>query len=273
MMKALSLRFTALSVVILTFCAAVPAEAGEFFYSGRAKKLTAKATVLSDRYTLVTMINQELVGLEDALREAAEDGLRFKVIPMRNRGVELTIIFPEPIVKVNVSVKKRRKLNFQVIYQSREDLMRDRIRKRLYVPVPSSFVAGQYSDAERLLRTGNLKDALVEYNELSEEYALRAWAQLRLGDIALLGGDTRGACRRYGGVNEAFRSQISGMLAVLRRQVLACGWGRDSRPDWDVMLMRADRTGGRVGEYLRAEVVWAMGQVATADEVDLVLES
>ena len=272
MMKALSLRFTALSVVILTFCAAVPAEAGEFFYSGRAKKLTAKATVLSDRYTLVTMINQELVGLEDALREAAEDGLRFKAVPMRNRGVELTIIFPEPIVKVNVSVKKRRKLNFQVIYQSREDLMRDRIRKRLYVPVPSSFVAGQYSDAERLLRTGNLKDALVEYNELSEEYALRAWAQLRLGDIALLGGDTRGACRRYGGVNEAFRSQISGMLAVLRRQVLACGWGRDSRPDWDVMLMRADRTGGRVGEYLRAEVVWAMGQVATADEVDLVLE-
>ena len=78
------------------------------------------------------------------------------------------------------------------------------------------------------------------------------------------------ACR-YGGANEVFRSQISGMLAVLRRQVLACGWGRDSRPDWDVMLMRADRTGGRVGEYLRAEVVWAMGQVATADEVDLVL--
>ena len=60
-----------------------------------------------------------------------------------------------------------------MIIRAREDLMRDRIRKRLYVPVPSSFVAGQYSDAERLLRTGNLKDALVEYNELSEEYALR----------------------------------------------------------------------------------------------------
>jgi len=265
-------RFVALSVVFLTLFTSLPALAGEFFYSGRAKKLTAKATVLSDRYTLITMLNQEVPGLEDALREAEVDGLRFKATPMRNRGVELSIIFPEPIVKVNVSVKKRRKLTFAVEYQSREDLMRDRIRRRLYVPVPSSFVAGQYSDAERLLRTGNLKDALVEYNELSEEYALRAWAQLRLGDIALLGGDTRGACRRYGGVNEAFRSQISGMLAVLRRQVLACGWGRDSRPDWDVMLMRADRTGGRVGEYLRAEVVWAMGQVATADEVDLVLE-
>ena len=90
--------------------------------------------MLSDRYTLVTMINQELDGLEDALREAAEDGLRFKAVPTRNRGVELTIIFPEPIVKVNVSVKKRRKLNFQVIYQSREDLMRDRIRKRSTCP-------------------------------------------------------------------------------------------------------------------------------------------
>ena len=123
------------------------------------------------------MINQELVGLEDALREAAEDGLRFKAALMRNRGVELTIIFPEPIVKVNASVKKRRKLNFQVIHQSHEDPMRDRIRKRLYVPVPSSFVAGRYSDAERLLRTGNLATRfLVEYNELSEEYALRASA-------------------------------------------------------------------------------------------------
>ena len=267
-----SLRLLAQSVVFLTMLVPLQAMAGEFLYEGRAKKLTAKATVLSDRYTLVTMLNQEVPGLIAALKDADVEGLRFKAVPMRSRGVELSIVFPEPIIAVKVQVKKRRKLTFQVTYQSREDLMRDRIRKRLYVPVPSSFVAGQYSDAERLLRTGNLKDALVEYNELSEEYALRAWAQLRLGDIALLGGDTRGACRRYGAVSEAFRSQISGMLAVLRRQVLACGWGRDSRPDWDVMLMRADRTGGRVGEYLRAEVVWAMGQVATADEVDLVLD-
>ena len=148
-------RFVALSVVFLTLFTSLPALAGEFFYSGRAKKLTAKATILSDRYTLITMLNQEVPGLEDALREAEVDGLRFKATPMRNRGVELSIIFPEPIVKVNVSVKKRRKLTFAVEYQSREDLMRDRIRKRLYVPVPSSFVAGQYSDAERLLRTGN----------------------------------------------------------------------------------------------------------------------
>ena len=42
MMKALSLRFTALSVVILTFCAAVPAEAGDLLAS---QKPTAKATV------------------------------------------------------------------------------------------------------------------------------------------------------------------------------------------------------------------------------------
>ena len=93
--------------------------------------------------------------------------------------------------------------------------MRDRIRKRLYVPVPSSFVAGQYSDAERLLRTGNLKDALVEYNELSEEYTLELLGAARLGDIALLGAiPVVPVAVRYGGVNEAFRSQISGMLAV-----------------------------------------------------------
>ncbi len=234
------------------------------------KKGTIKTSKLSDGYTLLMVAKPAVEGLEEAFAKARVAGLRYKIRPLRKGASEIRLVLPDPIKSFSVK-RAKRKVSITVQYQTRASNMKDRIRARLFVPVPSSFVAGRFSSAERLLRRGNLEDALANYKDLSEEYALRAWSQLRLSDIALLSGDTRGACRRYERVVEAYRVQVSGMLAQLRRQVLGCGWRPEDKPDWDVMLERADRVRGRIGKYIREEAIWAMNQVSTPDEVDLTL--
>jgi tetratricopeptide (TPR) repeat protein len=225
---------------------------------------------LSDGYTLLMIAKPAIAGLGEALEKAKVAGLRYKITSLRKGASEIRLVLPDPIKSFKVT-RARRKVKIVVEYQRRASNLRDRIEARLFVPVPSSFVAGRFSAAERLMRRGNLEDALANYKELSEEYALRAWSQLRLSDIALLSGNTRGACRRYERVAESYRVQVSGMLAQLRRQVLGCGWRPEDKPDWDVMLERADRVRGQIGNYIREEAIWAMNQVATPDEVDLTL--
>ena len=237
----------------------------------KAKKGKVTAWKLNDGYTMLALVKPAIAGLEDAIREEMIPGMRFKVTPIHGGAQELKITLRDPILKYSASFKRGR-LRFELDYQTREDNMIQRIKSRLFVPVPSSFVAKRFSAAESLLRRGQIEDALASFKDLSEEYALRSWSQLRLSDIALLSGDTRGACRRYGTVVQAHRVQISGMLAQLRRQVLGCGWREDDKPDWDVMLERADRVRGSIGKFIREEAVWAMNQVATAAEVDLTLQ-
>jgi len=235
------------------------------------KKGTVSSWRLNDGYTILAVVRPAVPELEKAIQEEMVPGMRFKVTPIHGGAQEVQIILADPILKHSVSLKKGR-LKFEFHYQTREENMILRIKSRLFVPVPSSFVARRFSAAESLLRRGRIEDALATFKDLSEEYALRAWSQLRLSDIALLSGDTRGACRRYGAVVQAYRVQVSGMIAQLRRQVLGCGWRKDDKPDWDVMLERADRVRGNIGKFIREEAIWAMNQVATSNEVDLTLQ-
>ncbi len=236
-----------------------------------SKKGKVSSWKMNDGYTLMAIVRPGVEGLEEAIRQEMVPGMRFKVTPIHGGAQEVKISLADPILKHSVT-RNRGRLRFEIQYQTREENMILRIKSRFFVPVPSSFVAKRFSASESLLRRGRLEDALASFKDLSEEYALRAWSQLRLSDIALLTGDTRGACRRYGAVVQAYRVQIPGMLAQLRRQVLGCGWREDDKPDWDVMLERADRVRGSIGRYIREEAIWAMNQVATPDEVDLTLQ-
>jgi len=236
-----------------------------------ARKGKATASLLIDGYTLVVVVQPRIKNLDaDKLVKDPIEGMRVAVQPIGRNEQEILISMPHPVQRF--SVKRRRgRLKIEIDYQERIKVMQQRVRETLTVPVPSTFVGHHFSAAEKLMRGGRFEDALVQYQELSGEYELRAWSQLRLGDIALLGDDLRGACRRYRDVVEAFGVRVSGMMARLRRQVLGCSWSRGAAADWDVMLERADRVPGRVGKFIRTEALWSMRQVDKAQELDLAL--
>ena len=157
------------------------------------KKGSVSAWKMNDGYTIMAIVRPAVAGLENAIRAEMVPGMRFKVTPIHGGAQEVQISMADPILKHSAS-RKRGRLRFEINYQTREENMILRIKSRFFVPVPSSFVAKRFSASESLLRRGRLEDALASFKDLSEEYALRAWSQLRLSDIALLTGDTRGAC-------------------------------------------------------------------------------
>ena len=233
----------------------------------RGPKGSVRINQPKDGYSLLMVFQPAVPGFVKAIKRQGVEGLRVSTAPVGRRGEEVLLRFASPIAKQ--AVKRRgRRVSLEVSWKTREEILREHIIETLKVPVPSTFVGYRFDAAEGLMRSGDFEDALASYKELAAKHELRAWSQLRLSDIALLNGDVPGACRRYGATNEAYGVRMSGMLARLRRQVLACDL-RDGPPaDWDVLLERADRIPGRIGKFLRSEVIWAIEQVASVDEVD-----
>jgi hypothetical protein len=233
----------------------------------RGPKGSVRTSQPADGYSLLMVFQPAVPAFVKAVKRQAVKGLRVSTAPVGPKGQEVLLRFANPIAKQKVK-RKGRRVALEVAWKTREEILREHIIKTLKVPVPSTFVGYRFDAAEGLMRSGNFEDALASYKELAAKHELRAWAQLRLSDIALLNGDVPGACRRYGATNEAYGVRMSGMLARLRRQVLACDLRDGSPADWDVLLERADRIPGRIGKFLRSEVIWAIEQVASADEVD-----
>ena len=223
-----------------------------------------------DGHSLVAIFSPRVPGLLNKLRANVDKSTVVSVQRVGYRDEEIKILFPSPIRRYSVN-RLGKKVQIDIDYRTREENLRDRIMETLKVPVPSTFVGFRFDAGERLMRAGRFSDALSRFKKLSERYELRAWAQLRLSDIALLSGDVRGACRRYASTSESFGVRISGMLARLRLQVLGCGWRKGPQADWDVLISRADRVPGKIGTFLREEAIWAMRQVSRPNEVDLAL--
>ena len=266
------LRFLFIGVLSLfAVLATTNVEAAALRVKARGPLGQVSAGVPLDGHSLVMVFEPRVPGLIALINRQHVTGLHVSGVPVGTKGEEIRIIFPSLIDKHRV-VRRGRRVEIEVEYKARADSLRERIIKTLKVPVPSTFVGYRFSAAESLMRAGRFQDALVQYKELGSEYELRAWSQLRLSDLALLNGDVKGACRRYDATSEAWGVRVSGMLARVRRQVLGCGWEKGAQADWDVLLERADRVPGRIGDFLRLEVVWAMNQVARPDEVDLAIE-
>lgn len=236
----------------------------------RGPKGKVQSVAPSDGYSVIAIFRPMVPGLVAKLKATADPETVILATKVGRKDEEIRILFESPIKRQKV-VRRGRKIEIEVEYKTRQQNLRDRVIKMLVVPVPSTFVGFRFDAAERLMRAGQFSDALAKYKELSEQYELRAWSQLRLSDIALLSGDVRGACRRYNAASEAFGVRISGMLSRLRRQVLGCGWNRGPQADWDILLERADRVPGRIGTFLREEAIWAMNQVSRPEEVTLAI--
>lgn len=266
------LRFWLIGAVFFgTMVGVVDVHAAGLRVKARGPTGKVKAEVPMDGYSLVMVFEPRVPGLVKQIKGQPVSGMHVEAIPVGTKGEEVRVLFSVPIAKHRVT-RKGRRVVIEVELKLREQNLRERILKTLKVPVPSTFVGYRFNAAESLMRSGRFEDALVQYKELAAEYELRAWSQLRLADVALLNGDSKGACRRYDATSEAFGVRVSGMLARVRRQVLGCGIEKGTQADWDVLLERADRVPGRIGDFLRMEVVWSMNQVSRPEEVDMAIE-
>lgn len=249
---------------------ASPAAAKVLKVNHSGPKGRVQAIIPKDGYSVVTVFRPKVPGLFKRIKQSVDSETTVVRKQIGPKDEEIQILFSSPVVRKKIK-RRGRSVSLEIEYKTREENLRARVVKTLRVPVPSTFVGFRFDAAERLMRLGQLSDALSKYKILSEQYELRAWAQLRLADIALLGGDVHGACRRYASTSETFGVRISGLLARLRLQVLGCGWNKGPQADWDILLERADRIPGKIGSFLRREAIWAMNQVSRAEEVDLAI--
>jgi hypothetical protein len=136
--------------------------------------------------------------------------------------------------------------------------MRRRVLTAIPRSVPSAFLAPRLSDAEATLHAERLQEARERFASLAREYALRSWAELRLGDILLLTGDRRAACARYRTVTTAFPTRTAGLVARMRIHALECIQKHTATLDWTWLVERLRHTEGAVGRYLLDEAAWTV---------------
>jgi hypothetical protein len=212
-----------------------------------------RARVLSDGQTLALRVGNP----EGAISGA--DGCRLSALPAGTGSAAVRLVLPPPWRWAGQIVAERSGLS---VSARADGGLGERILAPLPRSVPSAFRSQALAAAETALRSRDLSEAVARFEALRSNYALRTWAELRLADLALIGGKRAEACRRYTELTDGMAQRTIGLLGALRAAVLDCGLAVVS---WADLLDRSALIEGRVGNFLRREAVAALERSSPAD--------
>lgn len=218
------------------------------------KDAKAQAQLLRDGHSVVVVCSAK--PLPEFLTNQPH-GTRLQQKQLPNGSYEIVLRYVQALREVSIERRAGNTI-LELVAEGPTDSLRERILAPLPRSVPSAFVAPRLRRSEEALRNLDLAEARVQYATFTQEYALRAWAEIRLADIDVLQNEIGSACSRYRASAAGFNDRTAGTVALLRLRALGCPGTTDLELTDTITNVR--RIEGPVGDYLRRELVWTLAR-------------
>ena len=234
-----------------------------------AKRVRVSQEILSDEHTLLVVVDGQGPTILRELSKQLGPGMSFDSNITLGEGREILLQHRYRITDAEVYWKKGR-LELRVFFQKPVKQLQQRIVRPTPKTIPSAFIASRFVSAEEALKRGEWDVADRLYRKVETERALQGWARLRLIDLGAVANPGTSLCDDYRSVADEFKNRTSGLLAIARMLVLDCAAVEED-------TLRRVRTAvkqldGVVGGFLWSELLWALAQSSSIDQVELALK-
>jgi hypothetical protein len=215
----------------------------------------AQAVLLADGFTILVVSDQAAFESSSWRLPA---GVTVDAQPLPHGGVESLLSVPVALSDVRL-VRVGPGFSLEAVPEAPEDGLRVRILAPLPRTAPSVFTAPHFRQAEDALAHLRFAEARALYGDLTSEYALRPWSQVRLADLDVLDGKLGAACLRYRETAASFNDRTAGTAARLRLRALGCAASGDVT-QLATIAESVRHAESAVGAYLRHELLWTIAR-------------